>query len=258
MKALLRFEFRKLFQNKAFYICLGISLFLLIINAITAKAMAEIMKETMEDLGQPYESAYSGLSLLKSVFSNNTSIIEGVLITIIVCEDFVGDIVKNIYSKGYNRTQVYFSKLISSLTAFTAIIVVGMIVSFITGLALFGKVGSPDKSYIPSIICIFLLSWAYFSIYFGLAMLFKKIAPSIILCIIGPTAVSLLLAMADAFINKEGEIVLSDYWISSQMSYQSLSVVENKTIFTSIVLSISLIALFITLSFFLNEKRDVK
>ena len=258
MKELLRFEFRKLFQNKALYICLGIALFLLVVNAITAKAMAEIMKETMEEIGQPYESAYSGLSLVKSVFSNNTSIIEGVLVTIIVCEDFVGDIVKNIYSKGYTRAQVYFAKLISSLTAFTAIIILGMILSFITGLALFGKVGTADKSYIPSVICIYLLSWSYFSIYFGLAMLFKKIAPSIILCIIGPVAVNLLLAMADALINKDGEINISDYWISSQMSYQSLSVVENKTIFTSIVLSIALIALFISLSFFLNEKRDVK
>ena len=252
-----KFEFRKLFRNKAFYICLGITLFLLVINAATAKAMAEIMKEAMEEIGQPYESAYSGLSLVKSVFSNNTSIIEGVLVTIIVCEDFVGDIVKNIYSKGYSRTQVYFAKLISSLAAFTAVVVAGMIISFMTGVVLFGTIGTVDKSYFPSIICIFLLSWAYFAIYFAIAMLFKKIAPSIILCVIGPTAVTLLLAMADAFLNKS-DFNISDYWISSQMSYQSLSVVENKTIFTSIILSLSLIALFITLSFVLNEKRDIK
>jgi len=257
MKELLRFEFRKLLRSKALYICLGIAVFLLVINAVTAKAMAEIMKEAMEEMGQPYESAYSGLTLLKSVFSNNTSIIEGVVVTIIVCEDFVGDIIKNIYSKGYSRSQVYFAKLISSWVAFTFIIVVGMIISFLTGLVLFGEVGTFGKNYIWSIICIFLLADAYFAIYFALAMIFKKIAPAIVLTIIGPTAITLLLAMADAFIDSE-QIVLSDYWLNSQMSYNSLTDVENKTIFTSIVLSIALIALFTSLSFFLNKKRDVK
>ena len=257
MAELLRFEFRKLLRSKVLYICLGIALFLLIINAVTAKAMAEIMKEAMEEIGQPYESAYSGLSLMKSVFSNNTSVIEAVVITIIVCEDFVGDVIKNIYSKGYSRSKVYFAKLIASAVAFNFIVIVGMIVSFITGLILFNEVGSFGQNYVLSILCIFLLADAYFAIYFALAMIFKKIAPSIVLGIIGPTAITLLLAMADAFIDSD-KIVLSDYWLQSQMSFNSLTDVENKTIITSIVISIIMIGAFISLSYFLNRKKDVK
>ena len=102
MAALLRFEFRKLFRNKAFYICLGICIAVLVINTITSKLMADIMYEAMKEayaeMGITYEYNFSALALIKSVFNSNTAIIEGVVVSIIVCEDFASDIIKNIYS----------------------------------------------------------------------------------------------------------------------------------------------------------------
>ena len=261
MGALLKFEFRKLFRNKAFYICLGIALFLLIINTITNKVMADLSREMMEEayaeIGITYEYAFSAIALLKQVFNNNTAIVEGVVVSIIVCEDFAGDIIKNIYSKGYSRAQVYFAKLLSSLTAFLMIIVAGMIISFTLGVALTGELGSTGKNFAGAVICIYLVSIAYFAIYFAISMIFKKIAPSIVLSILGPTGITVLLVLANLLI-KNDDISLSDYWISGVMSNLSLSDVEIKTIVTAIIVSAVVIAGFGCLSFFMNNKKDVK
>ena len=261
MLALLRFEFRKLFRNKAFYICLAICVFLLVINTVTNKVMADMMYEEMkqayEEMGMTYEYNFSALALIKTAFSSNTAIIEGVAVSIIVCEDFAADIIKNIYSKGYNRTQVYFAKLVSSLCAFLMILLGGMIISFITGFALTGQLGSVGKHYVGSVFCIYLLSIAYFAVYYAIAIIFKKIAPAIVLSILGPTGISVLLILANMFI-KSDKIDLSDYWISGAMTNLSMTDVETKWITISIIISVLVIAGFGCLSFFLNNKKDVK
>ena len=257
MKALLKFELRKLLQNKVLYICLGICAFLLIVNAITTKVLADIMKEAMEEIGQAYEPTDSALSMMKNIFSNNTLTIEAVVISLIVCEDFVGDVVKNIYSKGYSRTQVFFAKLFSSFIAFSVRMFGAMITSFLSGAALFGQIGKAGQNYFPSLLCICLVGYAFFAIYFAIAILFKKIAPSIILSILGPVGVTLILALADGFLNKE-DFALSDYWINSLLTNLSLTNVEKGTIFSSIIISFCVISLFITLSLYFTERKDVK
>ncbi len=261
MGALLRFEFRKLVRNKAFYICLAIGIFLLIINTITSKVMADINKEMMEEayaeIGMTYEYEFSALALLKTVFNNNTAIVEGVIVSIIICEDFAGDIIKNVYSKGYTRTQVYFAKLLSSLVAFVAVIIVGMLVSFTLGVALTGELGSIGKNFAGSLVCIYLVAIAYFAIYFAISMIFKKVASSIVLSILGPTGISVLLILANLFI-KNDDISLSDYWISGVMTNLTFVDVETKTIVTAIVVSVLVIAGFGLLSYFLHRRKDVK
>ena len=261
MAALLKFELRKLFQNKALYICLGITLFLLIINTITAKVMDDILAEEMAaayaEMGMNYESSFSALSLLKGTFNNNTAIVEGIVVALIVCEDFTGDIIKNIYSKGYTRTQVYFSKMISSFIGFFGIYLIGTIVSFLLGVILSGKLGTVGENFALSIVCIVLIVLAYFSIYYALSIIFKKTAPAIILSILGPTLVYILLVLIDAFI-KDGKFSISDYWITGLMTNLALVDVEKNFIIAGFIIPICLIAGFTCLSFFLNERKDVK
>ena len=261
MAALLKFELRKLLQNKALYICLGISLFLLIINTITLKVMDDILREEMEatyaEMNMPYQSSFSALSLIKSTFNNNTAIVEAIIVTLIVCEDFTGDIIKNIYSKGYTRSQVYFSKLISSLIGFLGIYLIGTIVSFVLGVILSGSIGSVGENFALSMVCIVLIVLAYFAIYFALSMIFKKTAPAIVFSILGPTLVYILTVLIDAFINNEN-FSISDYWITGLMTNLSLVNVETKFITAGFIVPIILIVGFMILSFFLNKKKDVK
>ena len=257
MKQLLKFELRKLLRSKSFYICLGICLFMLIVNGITNKLLENMIKEAVEQIGQPYALSSGAITSMKATFNNNTAIIEGVIITIIVCEDFVGDTIKNIYSKGYTRRQVYFAKLISSLIAFFAIFIAGMITSFLLGLALFRQIGEVGNLFIPSMIGIILISLAYFAVDFSIAIMTKKIAPSIIVAVIGPTIMLLLCALIDAIIGSK-TFSISDYWLSGLLTNLSLTVVESKDVIAAVIESLIFIVTFGLLSFFVNNKKDAK
>jgi ABC-type transport system involved in multi-copper enzyme maturation permease subunit len=262
MGALLRFEFRKLFRNKAFYICLGIALFLLIINIITTKVLFDALGEELADMTEQMKttmlSSFTGLSLLKTSFTNNTITIIGVVVAIITCEDFAADTIKNIYSKGYSRSQCYFAKLLSSFVAFLIITISGMIISFTFGSLLLDGVGTAGKNYILSIICIFLIALSFFMIFYAVSILFKKMAASIVLCVIGPTALLLLFVMADAFIGSD-KFSISDYWIGGGLlTNLGLYDVEMKFITATLIIAPLTIAAFFLLSFFLNDKKDVK
>lgn len=262
MSALLRFEFRKLFRNKAFYICLGIALFLLIINIITTKVLFDALGEDLQEMPETMRtsllSSFTGLSLLKTSFTNNTITIIGVVIAIITCEDFAADTIKNIYSKGYSRNQCYFAKLIASFAAFLVITLSGMIISFVFGSLLLDGVGTAGKNYILSMICIFLIALTFFMIFYAVSILFKKMASSIVLCVIGPTALMVLFLMADAFINSE-KFSISDYWIGGGLlTNLGLYDVEMKFIIATLIIAPITIAAFFLLSFFLNNKKDVK
>ena len=107
------------------------------------------------------------------------------------------------------------------------------------------------------IICIYLVAIAYFVIYYAIAIIFKKVAPSIVLTILGPTGVTILLILANLFIKNE-DITLSDYWISGVMTNLSYTDVETKSIVTAIIVSTLVIAGFGCLAFFMHRRKDVK
>ena len=256
MAKLLRFELRKLFQNKVFYICIAISLVMIIITTLTFKAFSDLIAQAAEETGTLEPSTiYTSLSLLKSAFSNgNISLVGGVMIAILVSEDYTNDLTKNIYSKGYSREQLYFSKYITYLVAFLIMMIIGMIASFFFGFALDG-LGTMGENYILSILGIIIIGIAFYTIYFGIAILLKKLGGAIAIGIIGPTVISLLLAMADSFI-KVDNFKMSEYWLDTRVSLLAQDDVSLKVFAISLVIALVVIAAMAVPSFLVNRKRD--
>ena len=94
-------------------------------------------------------------------------------------------------------------------------------------------------------------------IYFTISMGFRKIAPSILLSILGPTGVSIVLILINLFIKNEN-VVLTDYWISGVMTNLTYVDVERKALIVSVIMSIVIIVGFGSLAFLIDNKRDAK
>lgn len=97
MLKLFKFEFRKLFQSKSFWICTIISV-LYSLPAISNKIWGYS------------RSRYS--LIIESIPAVVCQIIIEVFIAIYVTEDDETGAVKTIYAKGFNRTKVFISKYI--------------------------------------------------------------------------------------------------------------------------------------------------
>lgn len=248
MKNLIKFEFRKLFKMKSFYICLAISMALIFLNYLTTKA---IFKDNIENIPTP-----TGLSMLKNTigFANLTMIL-AIFIALITCEDNTLGTIKNIYSKGYSRAKVYFSKYIVSLTAVLIYLLVTMLFSYILGTTTWTS-GEMENNYIYAILAQIIIVIAYHALFFMVSTILKKIGASIAINIIGPTLISLFLAMTDAFL-KIDKFMLSSYWLDSLLSSLKATNIANKSITTSILCGIIYSIVFVITGLFFNKKEEI-
>lgn len=105
MKNLLKFEFHKLFKQKSFYICTIIMLVLSFFSILLNKSLAN-----NPELNMAMPMVMS--SLLTAVNSSNFTMICGIFIALFVCTDYDQQTIKNVYSRGFSRSKVYFAKYI--------------------------------------------------------------------------------------------------------------------------------------------------
>ena len=256
MGKLLKFEFRKLFQNKAFYICIAVSVLMFIITTVTYVIMNDALKTMAEETGTPMPSTtYTSMSLLKSYYSSGSvSVVSAVMVVILSSEDYTNDITKNIYSKGFSREKLFLSKYIVVLVSIVIMMIVGMLVGFISGLFIDG-VGTAGENFVPSIIAIIIVAIAYCSLFFGISLLFKKTGSSIAVAIIAPTTITLLLALADTFI-KNDNFKFSEYWLDYRLVELSYQDVSNKAVIGAIIVALVLMIPMVIVPFLINRKRD--
>ena len=112
MNNLLKLEFRKLKRQKCFYICLAIMVAMLLITGVTAKIFMDHAAELAEIAGEPVIPTTLPVFLLSFASASMFSMIASIYVSIVVCEDYESQTIKNIYARGYSRSAHYFSKLI--------------------------------------------------------------------------------------------------------------------------------------------------
>ena len=248
MNNLIKFEFRKLFKSKSFYICLLICIGLVLLSGLTIKIMAE--SSDVIDLPSKYSMLQGAVSY------GNITLISAIYTALFVCEDESSNTLKNIYAKGYTRGNVFVSKLIVSLLSILIFTFTCMIVAYF-----FGK-----TTWINSSICIdnlaldilaqVLLLIAYHSLFFIISFTNGKTGLSIALNIVGPILISMVLTMIDAFL-KLDNFKISSYWIDSLLSYLGQTTLTNQNILVAIVMGIIYFFVFITIGFILNKKKEI-
>lgn len=231
MKKLLRFELRKILRSKAFYVCVAISIGFLILTLVTAK----IANDALEAVGQQ-KLTLSGVFFAKGAISSaSIGMISAIFIAIYVCEDFASGTMKTIIAKGNDRTKVYFSKYIISVSAVIIWSIVSVLVAFLIGTAMYGNNEALKDNVAVIIIGQLLGVLAYHSLYFMISYSFTKVGASIALNLLGPLGVNLLLNFGDTLI-KSDSFKLTDYWIDGIVGNFTASTTNNKLIISGMIL----------------------
>lgn len=147
MGQLFRFEFRKLFRQKSFYICGCVLIGLILLTAVTLNMIYSLSQGNMEAGGVTVSASddgflYTGIYMLVgAVSSSNFTIVLAVFLSLFVCSDYTNGTLKNIIARGYSRTRIYAVKYMVSLAATTVYTIVCWLTGFFAGTA-FWKVGS--------------------------------------------------------------------------------------------------------------------
>lgn len=249
MSNLIKFEFRKLFKSKSFYICLAVCVGLVLLGVLTTKVTIENSDGNI-DLPSKY------LMLQGAISSANITLVAGIFTALFVCEDEASGTIKNIYAKGYSRGSVFISKYITSLVAILIFTFGSMLIAYLFGLSTWPDITTSIDNLFLDIVGQVLLIIAYQSIFFAISSKLGKTGSSIAFNIVGPMFVSMVLTMADAFFKLE-DFKLSAYWIDSLLTNLGQTTVTNQNIIIAIVMGVIYSIIFVGIGFMLNKKKEI-
>lgn len=245
MKNLLAFEFRKILRQKSFYICFVIALGLIALSA----AVSAGFKDSPDFTG-----VYTVGGFVRSALSSSSFfLVLGVFVALYCCDDVTNNTLKNLYSRGYSRGQVYFSKYIVSLAASLFAAAICFLFAFI---ACRSSADASKENIVGSVACQLVVVIAYHAVYFSLAMIIGKVGGSVAINIVGPILVLTVLTLITSLLKLEG-VNLGDYWLESAINGLAAAKVQSKAYIKAIVMTVIYASVFITAGYFVNKRKEL-
>ncbi len=247
MNNLMKFEFRKLFKQKSFYICTAVMLGMSFIGLLLNKALA-----SNPDFNIVLPTASS--ALLSAVSSSSFTMVCGIFIALFVCTDYDQQTIKNVYSRGFSRSEVYFSKLILCVVSTVVMFAATLVFTYIAGAAMFDGTAE-SGNYAGLIAGQFLYCLAYSSFVFSVSLIVKKVGISIALAILGPSLIGTVINLADAFL-KTNNFKIGSYWFDGFIGDLTSHATDSSRLIVCIVLSIIYAAVFVATGYLINRKQE--
>lgn len=248
MGKLLKFEFRKITRQKSFYICFGIALLILALSAV-------ILKAAVNEAGST--EVFSPVSFsLTALTSSSFTLVLGIFVALYCCADYSDNTLKNIYSRGYTRAQVYFAKYLVSLLLSLAVAILFFLWAFIFGKKFGNTEEAVTQEFIISVVCQLVIVAGYHAVYFSLAMIIGKVGGSVAVNLVGPMLVITVLTLLTSLLKIEN-LTLNSYWLDAPMSSLSQGAAESSLFLKSIVMSVIYAGIFVAGGYFLNRKKEI-
>jgi len=244
MNKLIKFEFRKIFQQKSFYICMGVAVLLTLLNVVLMKNIASASEEI----------AFSTMSMTsKAISGSNFIMVMGIFIALYACDDYSNNTMKNIVSKGYKKEHIFLSKYIVSLVVSLVSALVMILLTYV--LTISANTGTETfKDILPILIGQLFILIAYHALYFSAGMIIGKVGRSVAFNLVGPTLVVTVLTLITAILKIES-LSISDYWIDSAFSNLVIGV-SNDVIVKAIVMGIVYSIIFVVAGVLINKKKE--
>lgn len=247
MTNLLKFEFRKLFKQKSFYICTAVMLAMSLVGLLLSKTLA-----SNPEFNMAMPSAKS--ALLSAVSSSSFTMLCGIFIALFVCTDYDQQTIKNIYSRGFTRTNVYFAKYIVSVISTVIMFAVALIFTYVAGAVMLDGTAA-EGNYVGLIAGQLIYCLAYSSFVFAISLILKKVGVSIALAILGPSLIGTVINLADAFLKIEN-FKIGSYWLDGFIGDLISLATDATRLIVCIVLSLVYAVVFVVAGFFINRKQE--
>lgn len=248
---LLKLEFRKLKKQKSFYICTAIMIALLFFSAAATQALFDASAEYAA------QHAVSSIDFVVGAVSNcSFLLIAGIFTALFVCDDYEQQTIKNIYSKGYSRSRVYFSKFISVCLSVTVMFVLVVLCALLLGRRFFDAGGDAGYGWIGTVASQYAVCMANISLCFAISAALRKNGSAIAGIIVAPMLVNTVLGLGDSLLKSE-EIKLTSLWISNFMNDLSTAAPDPHRLMVFLCASLVYIPLFVVIGAFFHNKTEL-
>ena len=259
MRRLLRFEFRKLFRQPAFYICAGILAALTFLNIYSSYMIGRLL---MSELGiSQTPSALSELTgvtarsqLIRALGGSNVTLILGIFVSLFVCSDYAEGTAKNIIGRGSSRTAWLTAKLAAVLAAAIVMTAAVLLVTFGAAFGFWGLGKGWSLTDGIRFLVQMLLILAHAAFFALFSLLIRKSGGAVAFNILVPVTVTLILAILGLLIFEETD-TLSRWWLPSVLNTAAEE--ESKDLGHCLLVGLIYLAGSAGLSYLLVSRRDV-
>ncbi len=213
-------------------------------------------KNLWDNAGEDILSMPTATSLTISALSScSFSLILAIFTALFVSEDNSEGIIKNIYSKGYDRVKVFFSKMIavSAYCIVMAIICYG--IAFIGGIVLFPTGKKVEVSELAVVPVQLLLMLAYTCLYALVASVSRKSGGAIAGCIVTPMLIALVIGLIDSLLNLKN-FTFGTYWLESLFSSVNIQNPSSESLLVGGFGAVIYMVIFVFLGIFLSNKIE--
>ncbi|MBQ4425560.1 MAG: ABC transporter permease subunit [Lachnospiraceae bacterium] len=265
MGNLLRFEFRKLFRQTSFYVCLAVTALLAFLSVY---AMYSVSQVVMEDFSAAADLSPSELAMLAgftqasgrgqlitALSSDSVTLLLGIFVALFICSDYTMKTAKNIIGRGYSRAGWLSAKLAASACGCLLFCGVAMATSYAAGTA-FWKAGEINSRDLMLLLMQVLVMFGYTALFVFWSVLLRSSGGAIALNLIIPMLLGLILTVIDYLVFKNGD-TLSKYWLASAMTTASDITVKSEDLWRAGLLGAAYAAVFTGLSYLVVSRRDV-
>lgn len=260
---LLRSDLYRLFKTKAFYVCSLVALALSALGVFMTDWANHMASQNPEMVSTSLTSIKDGLSSGLQVFSDgNVHIFMAIFIAIFITAEFSHGTMKNAVSKGFQRYQIYLSKIVTMIVATYIMISIMFIFTTISATIVSGTFGVLTWNYLGQILAMIgvelLLHAALTSVYVMVAMVIRNGAGVIAINIIVVNSVVPLLYMALTYLFKN-KIKFYDYGLRNNiLSYLMSLTPPGEDVVRAIIVGLAFFAVTVAAGIFAFKNMDVK
>ncbi|MBP5308712.1 MAG: ABC transporter permease [Clostridia bacterium] len=261
MGALLKYEFHKLVRQKSFYVCVAIIALMALINFLIW-AYTPIKFNLLDLLlsgGEMPEKTSSGFGAMQEAMgglSSQLPLMLGIALAIYIISDYSQSTIKNVYARGFTRTEVYFAKFLVSLAMMLTMFLLVMLLSFIGGTLEF-EVGKPDGTFFKLLSTQLLVCAAITAIEFFICIAVKNLPGAIVIIVGGTQFLLNILQLIDLILaSKDIDFRISKLYIGSFLSDLGNSAIETPRFLFCLIGAVVYAAAFLTLGWLINRKSE--
>lgn len=303
MKHLISSELYKWKKSKAFKVCtiIGISLavFTVIMFLLLSIMMNKVNEDVSEDLGEDYQISqedmieeYKAMGLSDSEIAMMTGLYDGemmlsmsfsqtdlqlliaIFIGIFIAGEFSNGTIKMIVSKGYSRSQIYWSKFITGIIASNVMTLIIVVITTLLGCIMWGwnepatGAAASTVDVLKLLLVQFALNTAITAMFIGCSMMFRNLGISIALTVVVYTLGSVIFVLFDAVIQGLCSVIEfnvdklpflpSEAWIVQAISNTSTLDMSNHDLTVGLVVSLVYTVLFTFIGMWSFKKNDIK
>lgn len=247
-----KYEIKKIALNRWFYVGM---LVMAILQAVAYWSVNYAISKSLIDSGSNTQGIIiTGMSGIQEAFNmSGYAQVIAVVISAYISSDFSNGILKNELLSESSRSEAFVSKYLSAIFASDVIAMLTMGWGFVIASAIGGIGKAACDAVALNVVTQILAMNGYISIYFFVAVLVKKILPTVIINLFLPTVVAAVLTLLEKVFN----VRVYRIWLDSLIS--DLIQATTKGVNYGLYISVALIycTIFGTASIVLTRKVEV-